>query len=151
MRGEDGGYRSAVIRTGREQETKTGTKRVANNTVEMDYDCDRARHIYPERLTIGPSPDLRSWHGMKGTQSSVMASTTTTSPVIVITGTPGTGKSTHAELLVQESPFPLRHINVSEFVKEKELYENFDAEWDTYIVDEDKARVCTIRRLDRSG
>ena len=68
-----------------------------------------------------------------------MASTTKTSPVIVITGTPGTGKSTHAELLVRESPLPLRHVNVSEFVKEKGLYENFDAEWDSYIVDEDKA------------
>lgn len=79
-----------------------------------------------------------------------MASTKT-SPVIVITGTPGTGKSTHAELLVQESPVPLRHINVSEFVTEKELYENFDAEWDSHIVDEDKARICALRLLDRSG
>jgi len=74
-----------------------------------------------------------------------MASTTKTSPVIVITGTPGTGKSTHAELLVQESPVPLQHINVSEFVKGKELYEIFDAEWDSYIVDEDKARACVAR------
>ena len=80
-----------------------------------------------------------------------MASTTKTSPVIVITGTPGTGKSTHAELLVQESPVPLQHVNVSEFVKEKELYEIFDAEWDTHIVDEDKARTRVVRRLDRSG
>ena len=80
-----------------------------------------------------------------------MASTTKTSPVIVITGTPGTGKSTHAELLVQESPIPLQHINVSEFVKEKDLYENFDAEWDSYIVDEDKARTCAVRRSGRPG
>jgi len=80
-----------------------------------------------------------------------MTPTTKTSPVILITGTPGTGKSTHAELLVQESSIPLRHINVSEFVKEKELYENFDAEWDSYIVDEDKARTCVARRLDCSG
>ena len=79
-----------------------------------------------------------------------MSSTTKTSPVIVITGTPGTGKSTHAELLVQESPVPLRHINVSEFVKEKVLYENFDAEWDTHIVDEDKARDGAGRQLDCS-
>lgn len=73
-----------------------------------------------------------------------------TSPVIVITGTPGTGKSTHAELLVQESPVPLQHINVSEFVKEKGLYENFDPEWDSYIVDEDKARNSVVRWLNRS-
>lgn len=60
------------------------------------------------------------------------------SPVIVITGTPGTGKSTHAELLAQESPIPLTHINVSEFVKEKTLYEEYDEEWQSYTVDEDK-------------
>ena len=77
-----------------------------------------------------------------------MASTTKTSPVIVITGTPSTGKSTHAELLVQESPVPLRHINVSEFVKEKGLYENFDAEWDSYIVDEDKARNSVVEMVE---
>jgi len=60
------------------------------------------------------------------------------SPVIVFTGTPGTGKSTHAELLAQESPVPLIHINVSEFVKEKNLYEEYDEEWQSYTVDEDK-------------
>ncbi|KIY69962.1 P-loop containing nucleoside triphosphate hydrolase protein [Cylindrobasidium torrendii FP15055 ss-10] len=60
------------------------------------------------------------------------------SPVIVITGTPGTGKSTHAEILANESPIPLRHINVSEFVKEHGLYEAFDEEWQSYTVDEDR-------------
>ncbi|KAI0724431.1 P-loop containing nucleoside triphosphate hydrolase protein [Cerioporus squamosus] len=59
-------------------------------------------------------------------------------PVIVITGTPGTGKTTHAELLVQESPVPLKHINVGEMVKEKGLYEEYDEEWQSYTVDEDK-------------
>ncbi|KAE9410950.1 P-loop containing nucleoside triphosphate hydrolase protein [Gymnopus androsaceus JB14] len=60
------------------------------------------------------------------------------SPVIVITGTPGTGKSTHAQLLVNESPIPLRHINVGDWVKEKGLYEEYDEEWQSYTVDEDK-------------
>ncbi|KAF9456543.1 AAA domain-containing protein [Collybia nuda] len=59
-------------------------------------------------------------------------------PVIIITGTPGTGKSTHAQMLVDESPIPLKHINVGEWVKEKELYEEFDREWQSYTVDEDK-------------
>jgi adenylate kinase len=62
------------------------------------------------------------------------------SPIIVITGTPGTGKTTHAQLLVVDSPVPLRHINVSELVKEKALHDGFDEEWQSYVVDEDK--VC---------
>jgi len=59
-------------------------------------------------------------------------------PVIVITGTPGTGKSTHAEVLVSSSPVPLRHINVGDLVKEKSLHNGYDEEWQSYIVDEDK-------------
>jgi adenylate kinase len=67
------------------------------------------------------------------------------SPVIVITGTPGTGKTTHAQLLVDQSPVPLKHINVSELIKEKMLHDGFDEEWQTYIVDEDK--VCSYHHL----
>ncbi|KII93200.1 hypothetical protein PLICRDRAFT_35384 [Plicaturopsis crispa FD-325 SS-3] len=61
-----------------------------------------------------------------------------TAPVIVITGTPGTGKSTHAQLLVDESPVPLKHINVGDWVKERGLHSGFDEEWQSYTVDEDK-------------
>jgi len=61
-------------------------------------------------------------------------------PVIIITGTPGTGKSTHGELLASQSPIPLKYINVGEYVKEKELYEEYSEEWQSYMVDED--RVC---------
>lgn len=63
-------------------------------------------------------------------------------PVIVITGTPGTGKSTHAQLLVDESPLPLQHINVGEWAKERGLFEEYDEEWQSYAVDED--RVCLV-------
>lgn len=61
-------------------------------------------------------------------------------PVIIITGTPGTGKTTHAQILAEESSVPLKHINVGELVKEKSLYEEYDEEWQSYTVDEDK--VC---------
>ncbi|KAJ8597015.1 P-loop containing nucleoside triphosphate hydrolase protein [Rhizopogon salebrosus TDB-379] len=61
------------------------------------------------------------------------------SPVIIITGTPGTGKSTHAQLLVDESPVPLQHINVGQMVKDKGFYHDFDEQWQSYTVDEDKA------------
>jgi adenylate kinase len=63
------------------------------------------------------------------------------SPVIIITGTPGTGKSTHAQLLVDESPVPLQHINVGQMVKDKGFYHDFDEQWQSYTVDEDKARI----------
>jgi adenylate kinase len=64
----------------------------------------------------------------------------TKAPVIVITGTPGTGKTTLSQRIVQESPVALEHINVGDWIKEKNLHEGFDSEWQSYIVDEDK--VC---------
>jgi len=58
------------------------------------------------------------------------------------TSTPGTGKTTDAQLLVQQSPVPLQHIIVSELVKEKMLHDGFDEEWQTYLIDE--VKVCAL-------
>lgn len=68
-------------------------------------------------------------------------------PTVLITGTPGTGKSTHAALLAQQTQ--LKHINVGDLVKEKALHEGFDEEWQSYTVDEDKVCYCleTIQYL----
>jgi adenylate kinase len=63
------------------------------------------------------------------------------SPVIVITGTPGTGKSTTASMLVDSSPIPLKHINVGDLVKQKGLHQGFDEEWQSYLVDDDKVAI----------
>lgn len=59
-------------------------------------------------------------------------------PNILITGTPGTGKTTTAELVAEQTG--LRHINVGELVKSQQLYCGWDEEHDCYILDEDK--VC---------
>ncbi|KIM28428.1 hypothetical protein M408DRAFT_329489 [Serendipita vermifera MAFF 305830] len=61
-----------------------------------------------------------------------------TAPVIVITGTPGTGKSTTASMLLEASPIPLKHLNVGDLVKQHGLHDGFDEEWQSFLVDDDK-------------
>lgn len=59
-------------------------------------------------------------------------------PNILITGTPGTGKTTLSELISLASN--LNHINVGDWVKSKQLHEGWDEKFQCFIVDEDK--VC---------
>ncbi|EGG20952.1 hypothetical protein DFA_00821 [Cavenderia fasciculata] len=59
-------------------------------------------------------------------------------PNILITGTPGTGKTTLAESIAQT--FGYKHIDVSSLVKEKDLHDGFDEEFQCWVLDEDK--VC---------
>lgn len=58
-------------------------------------------------------------------------------PNILITGTPGTGKSTMAQALVAQAP-ALRLIEVSQLVKDKQLHDGWDEEYQTYVLDEDR-------------
>lgn len=39
---------------------------------------------------------------------------------------------------------PLRHISVGDLVKEEHLHEGYDPEWETYLVDDDKADNLVI-------
>ena len=57
-------------------------------------------------------------------------------PNILITGTPGTGKTTLAAEIGKLTN--LKHLNVGEFIKKHKCHENYDKEFDTYILDEDK-------------
>lgn len=59
-------------------------------------------------------------------------------PNIIITGTPGTGKTSHCELLAERTG--LRHISVNQVVKDRECHEGWDEEYQSWIVDEDKVR-----------
>lgn len=64
---------------------------------------------------------------------------TRTLPNIIITGTPGTGKTTHCEDLVEKVP-ELKHLSVNQVVKDKGCHEGWDEDYQSWIVDEDK--VC---------
>ncbi|EHK49754.1 hypothetical protein ACHAPE_004825 [Trichoderma viride] len=57
-------------------------------------------------------------------------------PNIIITGTPGVGKTTHSEILAERTG--LRHVSVNQIVKDKECHEGWDDEYQSWIVDEDK-------------
>jgi len=59
-------------------------------------------------------------------------------PNIIITGTPGVGKTTHCESLAERTG--LKHISVNQIVKDKDCHEGWDEEYQSWIVDEDK--VC---------
>ncbi|ETS76710.1 adenylate kinase HBR1 [Pestalotiopsis fici W106-1] len=61
---------------------------------------------------------------------------TRTEPNIVITGTPGVGKTTHCEVLAERSG--LRHLSINQIVKDKEAHEGWDDEFQSWVVDEDK-------------
>ena len=62
-------------------------------------------------------------------------------PNIIITGTPGVGKTSHCELLAQNTA--LKHMSINQVVKERNCYEEWDEVYQSYIVDEDK--VCIFR------
>lgn len=75
-------------------------------------------------------------------------------PNIIITGTPGTGKTTHCEALAAriaaasadgaptDGPdtvlAELRHIAVNDVVRDRNCHDGWDAEYQSWIVDEDR-------------
>ena len=61
-------------------------------------------------------------------------------PNILITGTPGTGKTSTAQIAAEKSGFTW--INVGDLVKKHECHEGMDGEFDSYILDEDK--LCDV-------
>ncbi|KAI8058937.1 AAA domain-containing protein [Gilbertella persicaria] len=57
-------------------------------------------------------------------------------PNILVTGTPGTGKTTTSEMIAEATG--LDHVNVGELVRTKQLHEGYLEEFDTHVLDEDK-------------
>ncbi|KAF6135326.1 hypothetical protein GIB67_027200 [Kingdonia uniflora] len=62
-----------------------------------------------------------------------------TKPNILVTGTPGTGKTTMSSLLPDAAQ--LRHINVGDVVMEKNLYDGWDENLECHFIKKDL--VCT--------
>ncbi|WVQ79162.1 hypothetical protein IAT38_001258 [Cryptococcus sp. DSM 104549] len=63
-------------------------------------------------------------------------------PIVLITGTPGTGKTLHSQLLAAElsddSALPMVHLNIGDIVKEHGFHEGWDEEWGCWVVDEER-------------
>jgi adenylate kinase len=66
----------------------------------------------------------------------VLEHTMRTKPNIIVTGTPGVGKTTHCEALAQSTG--LKHISINNIVKERGCHDGYDEEFKSWIVDEDK-------------
>jgi adenylate kinase len=63
-------------------------------------------------------------------------------PNIIVTGTPGVGKTTHAEQLARSTG--LKHVSVNQIVKDEGFHEGKDEETGSWIVDEDKVRFSSV-------
>lgn len=57
-------------------------------------------------------------------------------PNIIITGTPGTGKTSHCQELAKSTG--LKHVSINQVVKDKNCHEGWSDEFQSFIVDEDK-------------
>ncbi|CEI85987.1 hypothetical protein RMCBS344292_00435 [Rhizopus microsporus] len=57
-------------------------------------------------------------------------------PNILVTGTPGTGKTTTSEMIAEATG--LEHVNVGDIVKTKQYHEGYLEEFDTHVLDEDR-------------
>ncbi|VDN18864.1 unnamed protein product [Gongylonema pulchrum] len=69
-------------------------------------------------------------------------------PNILITGTPGTGKTTLAEKLAQKLVSGFDFISCGRLITEHKLHCGYDGELETYILDEDRLLDHIERRMD---
>lgn len=81
--------------------------------------------------------------------SVIMANMLRTSPNIIITGTPGVGKSTTAEQLAQKTG--LKHVDINKVVKEHNCGSGYDDDLKTTIVDEDRLLDVLENDLEEGG
>ena len=79
---------------------------------------------------------------------SAPASTARARPNVLITGTPGTGKSSLAERVAAAAG--MTHVDVSALAKAEDLIESYDEALDTHVIDEDKVLDHMEERLGTS-
>ena len=56
-------------------------------------------------------------------------------PNVLVTGTPGTGKTTTCSLLADAAG--LRHVNIGDLVREKSLHDGWDDDLECHVINED--------------
>ena len=66
-------------------------------------------------------------------------------PNIIITGTPGVGKTSLCESLV--STTNLQHLAINRIAKGRDCHDGWDEEIKSWIVDEDKVRRYNLLRV----
>ena len=62
--------------------------------------------------------------------------------IIIVSGTPGTGKTTFAKKIAKEQN--LKYIDVKEIIKKNDLVDEFDKEKDTDIIDVEKLNSVVV-------
>lgn len=96
---------------------------------------DKPTPAHLNKLATGHTHQAIEWsRGVRSTHST-MAQNSRTKPNILVTGTPGTGKTTTSAALAEATQ--LRHINVGELVKEKNLHDGWDDQFDCHVINED--------------
>jgi broad-specificity NMP kinase len=68
-----------------------------------------------------------------------------TSPNVIITGTPGVGKTVHCEQLAQD--IGLKHLSINQVAKDRGCFDEYDEELKTWVVDEDKVRFSSAHDI----
>ena len=106
-----------------------------------------ASDVYKRQSVHRAQRHLREVHGKerKMGKKSAPAAQSRSKPNILITGTPGTGKSSLAERVASAASFT--QYDVSAVAKEEKLCAEYDEELDTYVIDEDKVLDHMEERL----